>query len=127
MSGQLVIDILPSNHRINFIAAATCTRPETAVFDQFAAKFDEIITLAANVIRERKVSKNFDFSLGIWIIQPVNRTTVGQGTLDSPASQVTAEICQFPRVGLERSRTCKHGPSGYQQRASVQKSLRAWI
>ena len=127
MSDQLVIDILLSNHRINFTAAATCARPEAAVFDQFAAKFDEIVTLAANVIRERKVSRDFDFSMGIWIIQPVNQTTVGQGTLDSPANQVTAEICQFPIGVLERSRTCKHGPSGYQQRASVQQSLRAWI
>ena len=58
MSGQLVIVILLSNHRINFIAAATCTRPETIVFDQFDAKFDEIVTLAANVVREREFSKN---------------------------------------------------------------------
>ena len=95
MSDQLVIDILLSNHRINFTAAATCARPEAAVFDQFAAKFDEIVTLAANVIRERKVSRDFDFSMGIWIIQPVNRTTVGQGTLDSPRTRLLLRSVNF--------------------------------
>jgi hypothetical protein len=112
-----VIDILLSNHGINFIAAATCTRPGTIAFDQFDAEFDTTVTLVANIVRERKISKNFSMCIGI--IQPVNRTTVEcREPLDSLASQVTAKIYQFRRGDLERSRTCKHGPSGYQQRAA---------
>lgn len=51
---QSIIDVLIINHRIDYVEAATCCHSDTMVFDQFDNEFDEIVTLAANVIRSRK-------------------------------------------------------------------------
>ncbi|CZR69886.1 uncharacterized protein PAC_19786 [Phialocephala subalpina] len=73
---QIIIDILIINHHLGFIEAATCTHTQATIFDQFDAPFDEIVTLAANVIRTRKTSKILDFHLDIGVIQPLYWTTV---------------------------------------------------
>jgi hypothetical protein len=70
--------VLLINHRSNLINASTCIQPETIIFDQFHNEFDELVTLAANVLRARKdhTPKVFDFSLDINIIHPLYWTAV---------------------------------------------------
>jgi hypothetical protein len=73
---QLVIDILIIHHRLNSIEASTSIQSEAMIFDNFDAEFDEIVTLAANVIRSRKRSVALDFQLDIGVIQPLYLTAV---------------------------------------------------
>jgi hypothetical protein len=73
---QLVIDVLVIHHRFNSIEAATSVQPEAMIFDNFDAEFDEIVTLAANVIRSRRSSVALDFQLDIGVIQPLYWTAV---------------------------------------------------
>ncbi|KUJ10119.1 uncharacterized protein LY89DRAFT_787754 [Mollisia scopiformis] len=73
---QSVIDILLVNHRLAFIEASTCVYSDATIFDKFDAPFDEIVTLASNVIRARKPTSVLDFQLDIGIIQPLYRTAL---------------------------------------------------
>lgn len=71
---QIVIDVLIINHRIGCVEAATCIHSEATIFDQFDYEFDEIVTLAANVMRSRKQRTTFDFQLDMGIISPLYST-----------------------------------------------------
>jgi len=73
---QIVIDILLISHRLGTIEAATCIHDEATFFDHFDAVFEEIVILAANVIRARKSSRVLDFQQDIGVIQPLYRTAV---------------------------------------------------
>jgi hypothetical protein len=73
---QLVIDVLVIHHRLNSIEALTSIQPEAMIFDNFDAEFDEIVTLAANVIRSKKSSVALDFQLDIGVIQRLYWTAV---------------------------------------------------
>lgn len=75
---QTIIDVLLINHRINFIDASTCILPEAVMFDQFDSEFDELVTLAANVLRARKhhTPNVIEFSLDIGVIHPLYWTVV---------------------------------------------------
>ena len=75
---QVIIDILLISHMINFIEASTCIQPEAIIFDQFDTEFDEVVTLAANVLRSRKEHQPnvFEFSLDIGIIHPLYCTAI---------------------------------------------------
>ena len=76
MLEQSIIDALIINHRTDYIEAATCTHPEAMVFDQYDEEFDEIVTLAANVIRSRKQTAILEFRLDMGIIYPLFFTAV---------------------------------------------------
>jgi hypothetical protein len=75
---QLVINVLLVNHRISTIEAATCTHPEASIFDQFDAKFDEIVTLAATAIWARGTPSShvLNFSLDMGVIHPLYWTAI---------------------------------------------------
>jgi hypothetical protein len=75
---QLAINILLISHRVSTIEAATCAHPEETIFDQFDAEFDEIVTLAAVIIRARNTvnPRTLDFSLDMGVIYPVYWTAV---------------------------------------------------
>ena len=75
---QVIVDVILINHRIGLIEASTCTQPEETFYDKFDNEFDELVTLAANVLHARKghTSKVLDFSLDIGIIHPLFCTAV---------------------------------------------------
>lgn len=73
---QSFIDVLIINHRSDYIEAATCIQAEALAFDEFDDEFDEIVTLAANVIRSRRQSNVLEFRLDIGIICPLYCTAV---------------------------------------------------
>ena len=73
---QLVIDILIIHHRFNSIEASTSIQPKAMIFDNFDAEFDEIVTLADNVIRSRQSSVPLDFQLDIGVIKALYLTAV---------------------------------------------------
>lgn len=70
---QTVINILIINHRICKIQAATCTKDAAVVFDRYDEEFDQVTTLAALVIHERKSDNPHiqQLSLDIGVIQPL--------------------------------------------------------
>lgn len=75
---QLAINILIINHRISVIEAATCTHPEQAILDRFDIEFDEIVTLAATIVRPGSTVRyhTLAFSLDMGVIHPLYWTTV---------------------------------------------------
>jgi hypothetical protein len=73
---QSIIDVLLINYRIDYIEAATCVVPEAMAFDQFDEEFDEIVTLAATVIRSRKQPTVVEFRLDVGVIYPLYWTAV---------------------------------------------------
>ena len=76
MQEQSIIDVLIINHRTDYIEAATCTHLEAMVFDQYDDEFDEIVTLAAKVIRALKTTSAFQFRLDMGIIYPLFYTAI---------------------------------------------------
>ena len=75
---QLAINILLINHRVSTIEAATCTHPEAIIFDQFDTEFDEVVTLAAIIIKARSTTncRILDFSLDMGVIHPLYWTAI---------------------------------------------------
>jgi len=76
---QLAINILIINHRVSITNAATCTDPGETIFDNFDPEFDEIVTLAATVLRSRNNTDSphtLDFSLDMGIIYPLYWTAI---------------------------------------------------
>jgi hypothetical protein len=75
---QSIIDILIINYTTDYIEASTCIQPGAMAFDQFDEEYDEIVTLAANVIRSRRRSNIIDFCLDIstGVIFPLYLTAI---------------------------------------------------
>ena len=73
---QFVIDILLINHRILKIHASTCTTREESVFDQYDSEFDEIVSMASQVILfiNSRSTHIWDFSIDMGVIQPLYST-----------------------------------------------------
>jgi hypothetical protein len=71
-----LIDLLIINHRVHCIEASTCAEPDQTIFDRFDSEFDEIVTLAANIIRARRSTEAVEFTLDIGIIMPLYVTAL---------------------------------------------------
>ena len=129
---QLAINILLINHRVSMIEAATCTHAEQAIFDQFDAEFDEVVTLAAVIIRARDTvaPRALEFSLDMGVIYPLywtavkcrepwtrqramtllRSTTLQEGVWNAAAQASIAE------VAIAREQQCSTGESSAAQR-----------
>ncbi|KAH8821435.1 hypothetical protein F5884DRAFT_867453 [Xylogone sp. PMI_703] len=75
---QTIINVLITNHRIYKIEAATCTKSAATIYDSFDAEFDEVVTLSAVIINERKNvnTRVQKLSLDIGVILPLYFTAV---------------------------------------------------